>query len=159
MKPQTIATLKQLEASIWFLNVGKLDSKSVSFVSNWGMAIQSCCSPDWENLCLDAVNQYCARVEERAPERLRLWNELTEEIKAISIPLVKEKIAGIVTANDLPNCFEDTVQWDILNLCMESEYSDVYPPGFYASQAYWYSKGHFPCGWQGQFPTGALIVF
>ena len=51
------------------------------------------------------------------------------------------------------------VQWDILHVCMEAEYADVYPPGFYASQAYWYVKGHFPCGWQGEFPNGKLIVY
>ena len=42
---------------------------------------------------------------------------------------------------------------------MEAEFADVYPPGFYASQAYWYVKGHFPCGWQGEFPNGTLIIY
>jgi hypothetical protein len=58
-----------------------------------------------------------------------------------------------------PRTFEDAVQWDILNVCMEAEYADIYPPGFYASQAYWYVKGHFPCGWQGNFPEGKLIMY
>jgi len=52
------------------------------------------------------------------------------------------------------------VQWEILGVCMEAEYADVYPPGFYASQAYWYVKGHFPCGWEGgEFPKGKLIIY
>jgi hypothetical protein len=55
--------------------------------------------------------------------------------------------------------FENMVQWDILHVCMEAEYADVYPPGFYASQAYWYVKGHYPCGWQGEFPKGKLIIY
>ncbi len=37
--------------------------------------------------------------------------------------------------------------------------ADVYPPGFYASQAYWYASGHFPCGWRGKVPQGKLIVY
>jgi hypothetical protein len=72
---------------------------------------------------------------------------------------VREKIRDVRTAHNLPQAFEDTVQWDILHLCMEAEYADVYPPGFYASQAYWYANGHFPCGWHGQFPEGTLIVY
>jgi len=65
----------------------------------------------------------------------------------------------VVRENDLPKAFEDTVQWDIIHLCMEAEYADVYPPGFYASQGYWYAKGHFPCGWQGEFPLGTRIIY
>jgi hypothetical protein len=35
----------------------------------------------------------------------------------------------------------------------------VYPPGFFASNAYWYIKGHFPCGWEGEFPKGTLVIY
>ena len=159
MQPQTLATLQQLSDSVWFSAVGVVDSQTASFVSSWEAAIESCCSPNWENLCLEAVNQYCARLAERAPERLAQWNELVAEIKKISIPLVRHKIGDVVRENSLSQCFEDTVQWDVLHLCMEAEFSDVFPPGFYASQAYWYSKGHFPCGWSGGFPKGSILVY
>jgi len=128
-------------------------------VSDWETAIENCSSVEWGNLCLEAVNQYYARLTERAPERLAQRNDIVKEIKKTSIPLVREKIADVVRDNALPQCFEDTVQWDILHLCIEAEFSDVFPPGFYASQAYWYSKGHFPCGWSGNFPAGHLLVF
>jgi len=68
-------------------------------------------------------------------------------------------LSKVAVANKLPKSFEDTVQWDILHLAIESEYSDIFPPGFYASQAYWYLKGHFPCGWEGNFPKGKLVVY
>lgn len=44
-------------------------------------------------------------------------------------------------------------------LGLKARYADVCPPGFYASQAYWYVQGHFPCGWQGEFPKGKLVVY
>ena len=159
MRKQTIATLKQLEELRWFSAVGVIDSQAVITVSNWDEAITHCSSVDWENLCLEAVNQYRARIAEKDPERLTQWNDIVAEIKEISVPLVKRKIADVVTKNNLPKSFEDTVQWDILHLCIEAEYSDVFPPGFYASQSYWYLKGHFPCGWKGIFPEGKLLVF
>jgi hypothetical protein len=159
MQPQTLSTIQQLSDSVWFSAVGVVDSQTVSFVNNWNEAIENCCSLEWEELCLEAVNQYCDRVAERAPERLEQWNLIVAEIKKISIPLVRKKIDDVVRENNLPQCFEDTVQWDVLHLCMEAEFSDVFPPGFYASQAFWYSKGHFPCGWRGNFPKGSLLVF
>lgn len=59
----------------------------------------------------------------------------------------------------VPDAIETTVQWDVLHLAAEAAFADVCPPGFYASQAYWYVKGHFPCGWQGDFPDGKLVIF
>jgi hypothetical protein len=73
--------------------------------------------------------------------------------------LVERKTRNIVLAENLPRAFVDTVLWDILHVCMESEFADSYPPGFYASQAYWYFKGHFPCGWEGDFPIGQIVVY
>lgn len=64
----------------------------------------------------------------------------------------------MISEQGLPKIFLDMVDWDILHLCMEAEYAEVYPPGFYASQAYWYMQGHFPCGWQGPFPKGGKLV-
>lgn len=159
MQPKTLATLQQLEISAWFSTVGLVDTQAASVLSNWNEAVDHCSSVEWENLCLEAVNQYRARIAERAPERLAQWNDIVADIKQVSVPLVKQKIADVVRANNLPQVFEDTVQWDVLHLCIEAEYSDIFPPGFYASQAYWYSKGHFPCGWDGDFPDGRLFVF
>lgn len=159
MKLETRATLEQLEKAVWFSTVGVTDSQAVTVVSSWDEALEQCNSVEWENLCLEAVNQYRGRIAELSPERLAEWNNIITEIKRISIPLVRKKIADVVRDNKLPQSFEDTVQWDILHLCMEAEYSDIFPPGFYASQAYWYLKGHFPCGWQGKFPDGRLVVF
>lgn len=80
-------------------------------------------------------------------------------MKPLVQSLVREKTKRVVEENELPKIFLDTIDWDILHVCMEAEYADVYPPGFFASQAYWYVKGHFPCGWVGEFPDGKLVVY
>jgi hypothetical protein len=55
---------------------------------------------------------------------------------------------------------EASVRWDIIHLCMEAEYADLYPPGFFAAKGYWYVAGHFPCGWHRNFPKeGKLIIY
>ena len=159
MHPRTKATLEDLRRVDWFRHVGVRDTEAADILSSWQEAIESCSSLEWENLCLEAVNQYCARLVERSPERFREWNDIVDRVKPLTEELVQEKTKKAIEENDLPQVFLDTVGWDILHLCVEAEYADVYPPGFYASQAFWYVKGHFPCGWKGEFPEGRLVIY
>lgn len=160
MHPRTKATLEKLERADWFAHVGEKDTTDAIIVlSSWQEAVEHCSSVDWENLCLEACNQYCERLVERSKERFNQWNDIIGALKAVTIPFVQRKIKTVVREYELPKVFEDTVQWDILGVCAEAEYADVYPPGFYASQAFWYVKGHFPCGWKGEFPKGKLIIY
>ena len=108
---------------------------------------------------MEASNRHFSLTAAKAPERSRQWNEIIEKLKSATVPLVRRQIAKAAFENKLPQVFEDTVQWDILGVCVEAEYSDVQSPGFYASQAYWYINGHFPCGWRGPFPEGQIILY
>ena len=159
MHPRTQVTLDELGQVEWFRNVGVQDTSAVEILSSWYAAIESCSSTDWENVCLEASNQYCERLVERSPKRFEKWNEIVVAIKPVSQALVREKTRKVIEGHHLPKTFLDAVNWDILHLCMEAEYTDVYPPGFYAASAYWYINGHFPCGWHGEFPNGKLIVY
>ncbi len=156
---RTTATLEQLGAAHWFRAVGTRDTEAAIVLSSWDEAIESCSSLEWENLLLEAANRYRAQVAKRDPNRFQEWNARVDELKPLTIALVSTKTRAVVEENDLPRAFTDTVQWDILHLCLEAEYADVYSPGFFASQAYWYLHGHFPCGWRGNFPTGTLVIF
>lgn len=163
MHRRTTATLEKLEKATWFANVGTYagieDRGKLILLSSWQDAIEHCSSLEWENLSLEAVNQYCERLVERSKDAFNKWNDIAIELKKTTVPFVQRKIESVVRDNKLPKVFENMVQWDILHVCMEAEYADVYQPGYYASQAYWYVKGHFPCGWEGDFPKGKLIVY
>jgi|SRR6516225_7560022 hypothetical protein len=159
MHPKTLATLNKLEKAEWFSKLGVKDTDAAIILSSWREAIEHCSSIEWENLNLEATNQYCQRLIERSKDRYAQWNNIVLELKKTTVPFVQRKIEAVVRENNLPKVFERTVQWDILGVCIEAEYADVYPPGYYASQAYWYVKGHFPCGWEGQFPQGQLVIY
>jgi len=159
MHPRTLATLEQLKNGDWFSRVGIKDTDAAIVLSSWPEAIGYCSSIEWENLCLEASNQLRERLLKTSKDRFVKWNDIAIELKKTTRPFVRQKIEPIVREQRLPKMFEDTVQWDILGVCMEAEYADVVPPGFYASQAYWYTKGHFPCGWEGEFPEGKLIIY
>jgi hypothetical protein len=159
MHQRTIATLDRLEQAVWFSRVGMRDIESAIVLPSWHDAIEHCSSLEWQNICLEADNQYCVRLLKRSIERYREWNEIVIKLKQVVIPFVNNKIESVVRENNLPKAFENTVQWDILGVCIEAEYADVCPPGWSAGQAYWYTKGHFPCGWQGGFPNGMPIIY
>jgi tRNA/tmRNA/rRNA uracil-C5-methylase (TrmA/RlmC/RlmD family) len=159
MHPRTVATLNEIEKADWFSCVGKQDTSAAIVLSSWKEAIESCGSHDWQNLCLEAANQLRERILQRSRERFKRWNEIVDEVKPTTEALVRRKIEAVVRQHKLPLVFMHSVQWDVLHLCMEAEYADVFPPAYYASQAYWYVKGHFPCGWKGEFPKGMLIIY
>ena len=159
MHPRTIATLEQLEKAEWFSRVGVRNTTNAIVLSSWVEAVDHCASNDWMNLNIEAANQLRERILERSRDRFVQWNDIVIELKKTTEPFVARKISGVVRENNLPPIFEHSVQWDILHVCMESEYADVFPPAYYASQAYWYTVGHFPCGWEGAFPKGKLIIY
>ena len=159
MHPRTTATLANLQEATWFDKVGVQDTEAAIVLTSWSDAVESCSSQEWQDLCLEAANRYTEQLFARDPGRFNNWNIVAAEVKQVSVPLVKGKIAEVAQRYSLSKAFEDCVQWDIMHLLMEAEYADVFPPGFFASQAYWYVKGHFPCGWSGQFPQGKLIIF
>lgn len=159
MQPRTKSTLDELRQAAWFASVGQPASENVSVLQSWREAVESCSSDTWEDLLLEAANQYRERLNERNPRRFMLWNQCADELKPIVVALVAEKTRWIEQAHKLAPVFRETVEWDMLHVCMEAEFADVYPPGFFASQAYWYVQGRFPCGWDGEFPDGKLIIY
>jgi hypothetical protein len=160
MKEITAKTLANLRKVRWFRHVGRADTSKAMVLGSWESAVLSATSLEWENLCLEAANRYRMRLLERDRERFGRWNTVVEEVKPHSEALVEEKLwASDCADTAILEALRDTVRWDILHLCMEAEYADVYPPGFYASQAYWYQRGRFPCGWQRDFPEGKLVIY
>jgi hypothetical protein len=76
---------------------------------------------EWENLCLEASNQYCQRLAERSRERFNQWNDVVDMVKPVAVEIVHRKIHSVVREHDLPKVFQDTVEWDIVGVLMEAE--------------------------------------
>jgi hypothetical protein len=121
--------------------------------------MRTCASAVWQDLLVEAASRYSEAVARRSPDAFASWNAIVDELRPRVVDLVRKKTAEVISRNGLPPAFPQTVQWDTLQLLLESEYADVYPPGFFASQAFWYADGHFPCGWRGEFPEGQLVVY
>ena len=159
MHSRTITTLDRLERASWFSRVGINEGSDVAVVRSWSDATHHCDSSAWEDLQGEALNQYRECIARRSRERLQFWNGLVDEVKEISQPLVGRKIAAAIRENNLPEIFSIQVNYDIIGVCMEAEFADVSPPGFFTSLGDWYVRGHFPCGWWGMFPQGRLVIY
>lgn len=159
LNPRTQATLKALEDAEWFSAVGREVEGPFVCVPSWGEAFRWCGSAYWDGLLLEAANRYSEKVAGASPERFGTWNSVALEVRKHVLPLVKRKVEPVTLAVNPPAAFERAVRWDMIHVCMEAEFADVYPPGFFASQAFWYVEGHFPCGWDGEFPEGKLVLY
>ena len=159
MHSRTIARIDQLEKASWFSRVGVAAGASVAAVSSWREAIDRCDTKEWMDLRQEMLNQYCVYIHQHHREQFQDWNDRIEAVKKVAEPLVERKTSAVIRANCLPHIFWIRVRFDVVIFCMEAEYDDICPPGFFARLGAWYLDGHFPCGWWGPFPEGKLIVF
>jgi hypothetical protein len=159
MKPRTTATMARLEAADWFAHVGAPGGDTVLVVPSWEGAFASATSAEWPDVQLEAANRYRERLFDRDRDRFKRWNDVVDEVKPMTMALVTRKLAASRRPEPWPTRFVGAVQWDVLHLAMEDEYHDVVPGSFYTSLGEWYVQGRFPCGWQGDFPEGKLIIY
>jgi len=159
MNPKTLASFDQLREADWFSNLGQPREGAFTIVTTWEAALQHCGSDQWQDLILEAANRYREAVFKRDPARFQKWNGVVKDVKTIVLPFIEQKVHPMVVGSGLPQSVEGAVRWDLIHFAMECEFADVYPPGFFASQAYWYTQGRFPCGWDGDFPKGKRILY
>ncbi len=159
LKLVTRASFDQLDQAEWFSKVGCHGSHLVSYAGSWNEAIIQATSLAWENVRLEASNRLRRDIAALAPARYLDWNKVAAMVRRFSIPWVKGKIRAVQAAMNFPKEFEDVVQWDMAGLGLEVEYSDVVGRGFYVGLAHFYMVGHFPCGWEGEWPNGKAVIW
>jgi hypothetical protein len=159
MDPRTVERIDQLERAPWFSRVGIKAGPTVASVSSWPEAIGYCAAPEWEDLELEMANQFREYLHEHANARFQAWNKAVVEVKKVTNPLVEHTIKAVTLNDKLSRELRIQVEHDIDLICMEAEYADVCPLGFFTNLGAWYLNGHFPCGWWGNFPEGKLIVY
>jgi len=159
MHERTKATLSELEAAKWFDAVGKPVEPGVITVSSWEEAIIYTSAPEWKELIMAQSDWLSSQLFSLSPEYLDKWNDIVDEIEPVALNLVARKICKVVKDNHLPSVFNYLIGCQIFGLLMEAEYADLVAPRFFAGLSYWYSHGHYPCGYERDFPDMTLIVY
>lgn len=147
---QTIGTLDTLYEIDWFSKVGIRDLEDVEYARDWADAERLCSQSIYQNLKIEAANELRLRVLKRDKSRFEKWNEVARTVRPFAKAVVADKTAESFAHGQLKKSTIDTMNWDIIHLCLESEYLDLVEPGFFHAQAFYYRAGHFRCGVKGE---------
>ena len=115
----------------------------------------------WENVELEAQNQFTLWLHLNHRANYQKWNKIIVSHKTASVnPLIEKKIGPFQTKNGLDLALVHCVQWDILGALIENSYLGTGHKAFFFLELFMvYEAGHFPCGWVGEWPQGRLLVF
>jgi hypothetical protein len=148
----------------WFSNCGNSISIGtpikVIHISNWTEATKYYSDSVWEDTTLEARNILTEFLHNKHMNDYRNWNKVTDEAKAFLENSIKPKIIKFKDENNLDKIFVDCVMWDLLGAIMEFYYRKCKDrPEFFGELLKIYENGNFPCGWEGKYPNGKLIVY
>jgi hypothetical protein len=165
MRSETQALLLRLENMAWFFDAGSPFEGGVDIrrVEDWPMAIEVFCSRISSDARLEASNELTVQLAISHKEAYRPWNIKVAELKPRVERLVAQKLPSSPAWANAQGGFVQSVigglHWDLLALCMASEYKDLVSTGYYQLLDYWYEAGHFPCGWLGEVPEDMENAF
>jgi len=129
----------------------------VRAVDSWSEAEQHFSGPDWETVGNDAANAVTLYLSSHHAVKYQQWNEIVEDVRETVIKLVSPKALDLQNQQGFTKTFCDCVNWDVLHALMTMAYADCRPPGFFIELLKIYEAGHFPCGWEGDWPNGTLL--
>ncbi|EOI5727223.1 hypothetical protein ACMS09_000616 [Cronobacter malonaticus] len=152
------AAIDRLLRINWLENVGKdLHISGTVRIDNIIDFENSLQSEEWENTSLEARNDITGFLAKKHSNSFLEWNKLAD----IAADIIENKIIPqipIVAGNQ--EVLLSNIKWDLLNYFLEDAYgSYLNKPFFFENLINIYEKGHIPCGWDGLWPQGNLIIY
>jgi hypothetical protein len=148
-----------LESVDWFAHVGDAVDAPLKQVTSWQAAARSCEKPDWKTALLESSNDITRGLYINFPDAKHPRNDVVIRIKTFTEPLIAAKTRPFVEADLISKAILGTIDWSILHIVLAAHFGDMYLSPIYTDLADWYVQGHFPCGWEGKYPEGRLIVY
>jgi hypothetical protein len=134
--------LEELENIPWLQNVGKeLHAQEITQLFSWNQA--------WENLQND--NWINASFHENIDNMNPIWD--------IAYDKALEFVSKAINCHEFEDGINvaDAIAYDIAAAAVEISIGSA--STFFTDLMKWYRLGHFPCGWDGKYPVGKLIVY
>ena len=150
--------VKRLLKIQWFKNIGhKTSLCNVRQVVNKNDFIDKISSIEWENTTLEARNKITGYLSKRYTREFQEWNVTATAASNIIdneiVPIMEREIFR-------DSIVLDSLKWDLMAFLMENS-CRKYLKGelFFDCLISVYESGHFPCGWEGKWPQGQLIIY
>jgi hypothetical protein len=169
LKPTVKKAFDRVLSYPFFQSVGQPVPASVTKVNSWKHAAKICRSKAWEECGRVSTNLLARTVAEKDWYRGNEQNGIADELRPLILAFVDSLLGRFPLDDKGMANVRAVLSWDIMFVCLESEYSDLVEPRFYVPVVEpWYASGHFPCGWDGdEFPDnwdgvvrgGKLMVF
>lgn len=156
--------IERIKCINWFENCGRQVNWQIdipiTYVNSWEDAKENYQLPDWENTTLEARNELTSFLYSKFRTQYSNWNQLVRDAKKFLDVEVIPKINVIKEKNNLDQIFIDCVKWDIMNAIMEGTFKDCnLRKAFFLDLLTIYESGNFPCGWNGKWPEGSVLVY
>lgn len=148
----------------WFKNCGRKTKYDINFeivyVNTWEQAKSYYSELVWEDTTLEAHNRLTEFLHSKYRNEYSKWNSLIKETKLFIEKEVTPILEILKEENGLDQIFIDCVKWDIIGAIMEESYRKCKNrPTFFLTLLSIYEGGNYPCGWEGEWPDGNLVVF
>jgi hypothetical protein len=128
-------------------------------VDNWDAARRSYEGWPWRNTVIEASNALRLFLHNRHLNEYCEWRKIREEVNKSLERIVHPRTTEFSRENALGERFIDCVDWDIGMVLQESGYLKFRAPPFFTRVILSvYEDGHFPCGWDGNWPDGRLVA-
>lgn len=160
LKPATREFLQALHEITLFARVGSPSSDPTArHVHSWLAAMRTCNQQDWNNAQLDMSNDTARRVRTVSKRLYTTWNSVVDRVNPHIEYLFRRKLRAFRLKFFFYPPLSRSVRWDLRHCCIEKEFQELCGTGYSSRIGELYLSGHFPCGWDGDYPQGRLIIF
>jgi hypothetical protein len=165
LRDKSLMFIEGLHAVPWFGQVGEpLDTTGVRYPADLRVAKRLCFSKSWDNTLTASGNQLTFFLAQNHSNLYdTTWNEIVDACTPLLMPIIGQAAdAGVAKLKLRPaekKVLFMTLRRQLVHACHELEYEDVMQGLLCLQLIPWYRAGHWPCGYQGTWPEGVLVVY
>ena len=147
--PEVLQFLEQIDASDWFAALGEEVAGNAMVVSTY--------SPDRKltYICVGAQNFIVGSLMDKTNCHFAALTPIFDKLNPLLDKIFESKLANV--PDSMPTFDRDDIRGLILLACIEMQHPDA--SGTFATECCeWILRGKLPIGWDGEYPTGKLVV-
>jgi hypothetical protein len=161
MRNETLELLAKVRDAGLLERIGHpVNDATVSQVFSWPDALRYNEQSEWYNTAAVDFRNDFARVFYRVfTDEPSPWNPTVKKIRTIVDPLFDLRMRPLAIQHNLPEDVYSISRIIVVLACMELEFPAIECKKVYTMLLGWLLQGHYPCGWEGEYPAGHLVVF
>lgn len=157
---EVVSAFMALDKTQWLQRVGEpVENSRIVVIHSWDEALTIFASDDHRYNANGVLEASCERVDpifEQIPEREAWWQKA--RVDADPYTALHWGIPDTLSEEHQELMFENLYEF-VSMLLAEIIASPEANCTYFRDQLTWFHDGHFPCGWEGDWPNGRMRVF